>query len=110
MAEVSRREEEAQVVPDPDIDTYMKVLLLSLIFSLPRFWSSFYLQGFLCFSLSRSDIDFVTSHKMLEKTELKFHFNDEKLGSLGGNKRFIEICMLNRLQRNCALVIIEHSK
>ncbi|KAE9446707.1 hypothetical protein C3L33_21390, partial [Rhododendron williamsianum] len=35
MAEVIRREKQARVVPDPDIDTYMKVLLVSLIFSFP---------------------------------------------------------------------------
>ena len=27
MMEVSRREKEAGIVPDPDIDTYMKVLI-----------------------------------------------------------------------------------
>lgn len=109
MAEVSRREEEAGVVPDPVIDTYMKVLLLSLILS-PHVSGVLFICKAPSPSPSRSDIDFVTSHKTLEKTEIKFHFNDGKLGSLGGNKRFIEICMLNRLQRNCALVIIEHSK
>lgn len=35
MIEVSRREKEAGVVPDPDIDTYMKVLS-SLLFFLSK--------------------------------------------------------------------------
>ncbi|KAE9446509.1 hypothetical protein C3L33_21582, partial [Rhododendron williamsianum] len=35
MVEVSTREKQAGVVPDPDIDTYMKVLLVSLIFLSP---------------------------------------------------------------------------
>lgn len=32
MVEVSRREKQAGVVPDPDVDTYMKVPLLSVFF------------------------------------------------------------------------------
>ena len=32
MVEVSEREKEAGVVPDPDIDTYMKVTIASLVF------------------------------------------------------------------------------
>lgn len=32
MNEVSRREKQAGVVPDPDVHTYMKVLLLSVFF------------------------------------------------------------------------------
>ena len=35
MVEVSKREKQAGVVPDPDIDTYMKVPLVSLIFFFP---------------------------------------------------------------------------
>lgn len=27
MAEVSRREKEANIVPDPEVDTYMKVII-----------------------------------------------------------------------------------
>lgn len=39
MTEVSRREKEAKIVPDPDIDTYMKVhkcLILCLFFLSPE--------------------------------------------------------------------------
>lgn len=32
MTDLSRREKEAGVVPDPDIDTYMKVVLTSIVF------------------------------------------------------------------------------
>lgn len=36
IAEVTRREKEAGIMPDPDIDTYMKVRIpMSIIFSIP---------------------------------------------------------------------------
>lgn len=41
MLEVSRREKQAGIVPDPDIDTYMKVTLASPI-CFPCLWSSLY--------------------------------------------------------------------
>lgn len=33
MLEVSKREKEAGIIPDPDVDTYMKVLQALLIYS-----------------------------------------------------------------------------
>lgn len=35
MLEVSKREKEAGIIPDPDIDTYMKVLHAFLLSSFP---------------------------------------------------------------------------
>ncbi|KAI7979748.1 Pleiotropic drug resistance protein 3 [Camellia lanceoleosa] len=47
MIEVSEREKQAGIVPDPDIDTYMKVILVSLVFffSLVSGVSTMFLEG-----------------------------------------------------------------
>ena len=46
MVEVSKREKQAGVVPDPDIDAYMKVPLVSLIFFFSLcFWRFQYRSG-----------------------------------------------------------------
>lgn len=40
MAEVSRRERQAGIIPDPDIDTYMKVVMRRFRFSFLLFFSN----------------------------------------------------------------------
>lgn len=37
MVEVTRREKEAGIVPDPDVDTYMKVQIIMLRFLVKYF-------------------------------------------------------------------------
>lgn len=46
MLEVSKREKEAGIIPDPDVDTYMKVIQPLLLFFIPCLWVHWFLALF----------------------------------------------------------------